>query len=301
MTQFDELDDDEAMSHQANERGNLFTRINVQEASSPSDPSGFDARQRIRPAGSDPMLPVSAAFDQGAAEHWGKYRDGDDVVAASLQPMILQKSKSQINPGQNGDRPFIVERYDSERVLVGGRHGSGVQVPMQRNSGNRFSNAQGDKSASSAQGMALHQQRSAALGPLDGARSNGGPKTPVNNHGKFFKRSSQVSVTNTSMNDQSVFSSSLDTEENGAGGPRFGGKNKKRPRHHQPYGQFQVGELRYPTASGFGPGLNFEQEDVELRQVNEGPAGDVGGSSLFREQTRNQTVFGGEGIAQFRI
>ena len=42
--------------------------------------------------------------------------------------------------------------------------------------------------------------------------SIGGPKTPVNNNGKFFKRHSDVSFTHTSNNDQSVFSSSMDDD-----------------------------------------------------------------------------------------
>jgi hypothetical protein len=54
----------------------------------------------------------------------------------------------------------------------------------------------------------------------DGNRSTGGPKTPVNNNGKFFKRDS-----NTSMNDVSeVFSSSIDEY------PQFG-KYKKKPKY----------------------------------------------------------------------
>ena len=154
--------------------------------------------------------------------------------------MILQKSKSQITPRHIVDRALVLEKAESEAFGAEGRHDQGGLTGLaQRHSGNCFPYQQVNKSTSSGQGLALQQQRSVVHGQPDGARSTGGPKTPVNNHGKFFKGNSQVSFTNTSMNDQSVFSSSMDTEDNGIGGghrPRFGG-NKKKPRHHTNYGQ----------------------------------------------------------------
>jgi len=61
-------------------------------------------------------------------------------------------------------------------------------------------------------------------------KSNGGPKTPVNNPGNFFKVNS-VSITNTSMNDQSVISSSLDTEGGGNLNYRYGKKRRNAPQY----------------------------------------------------------------------
>lgn len=69
-------------------------------------------------------------------------------------------------------------------------------------------------------------------------KSNGGPKTPVNNPGNFFRVNS-VSITNTSMNDQSVISSSLDTEGAGNLNYRYGKKRRPAPQYRLQISQFQ--------------------------------------------------------------
>ena len=66
------------MSHPANERANLFGRINDQQQ------RGLDAGgapSRIKPAGgSDPQLHVSTTFEQGANDNW--HRQGTEDVTS---------------------------------------------------------------------------------------------------------------------------------------------------------------------------------------------------------------------------
>lgn len=88
-------------------------------------------------------------------------------------------------------------------------------------------------------GMSIHtcnKHRSTITIP-DG-KSNGGPKTPVHNNHGLRKRHSLISGTNTSMNEQSAISSSLDTEGNQ---PYY--KKNKRPTVKQAH-DFSVNQFQ---------------------------------------------------------
>ena len=105
-------------------------------------------------------------------------------------------------------------------------------------------------------------------------RSSGDPKTPVNNNTKLF---------NASMNDQSVFSSSLD---NSSYGPRTkcGGNKKRRPNHARQQLQINVQQFR------IGTNQNAQAKD----EMDASPAGDIGGSAHFNDDHQQpSSVFGG--------